>query len=75
MQKKMVNINGETKIINVKAEESKPIVIVPPPVKVNKPVKLFTNKYILLGIVAIAVLWFLILRNYRIMKGGAKMTH
>lgn len=74
MQKKMVVINGETKIVKVQAEEAKPIVVVPPPIKVNKPTKLFTNKFILLGIAAIAILWFLILRNYKIMKGGAKLN-
>lgn len=73
MQKKIVNINGETKMVQVETEEKKPIIIVPPPNKVSKSFKLFTNKFILLGIATIVILWFLILRNYKIMKGGAKI--
>jgi len=79
MQKKIVNINGETKVIKVQTEEqSKPIVILPPTAKVASPKKPFsflTNKYILLGIVAIVILWFLIMKKYKIMKGGAKYNH
>ena len=78
-ERKIVNINGETKVIKVQTEEqSKPIVILPPTTKVTssrKPFSFLTNKYILLGIVAIVILWFLIMKKYKIMKGGAKYNN
>ena len=67
---KTVNINGETKVVQVEMEQQqiKPIVILPPPIKVKRKYSIssiFTNKYLLVAIIAIVVLWFLIMRNHR----------
>jgi len=78
-QLKSVNINGETKIVQVEMkQETKPIVVLPPPINVKTPSKLsfstiYTNKYILGSVILIIVLWFLILRNHKRIQAGGKI--
>lgn len=72
--KKMVKINGETKMVQMETEEqNKPIVVLAPSVKGNKfNTLIYKYKFVILAILIIAVLWYLIMSNYKKMKNSTK---